>query len=50
MTVTCTETEITVQVNGILTNQGKKLSTNQGSIAFQAEGAPIEIRNVLVTK
>ncbi len=50
MTVTCTETEITVHVNGTLTNQGKTLSTNQGTIAFQAEGFPIEIKNVLVTK
>lgn len=50
MTVTCTETEITVQVNGTQTNQGKTLSANQGAIAFQAEGFPIEIRNVLVTK
>jgi hypothetical protein len=50
MTVTCTETTIEVHVNGTLVNQGKKLSTNQGAIAFQAEGAPIEIRNVIVKK
>jgi len=50
MTVVCSETEITVTVNGVVTNQGKTLSTNQGSIAFQAEGFPVEIRNVLVTK
>lgn len=50
MTVVCTETEITVSVNGVVTNQGKNLSANQGAIAFQAEGFPIEIRNVLVTK
>lgn len=50
MTVTCTDTEITVHVNGVLTNQGNPLSANQGAIAFQAEGFPIEIRNVLMTK
>lgn len=50
MNVMCTETKITVTVNGVVTNQGKTLSTNQGAIAFQAEGFPIEIRNVLVTK
>ena len=50
ITVVCSETEITVTVNGVVTNQGKTLSTNQGAIAFQAEGFPVEIRNVLVTK
>ncbi|MFN6269122.1 MAG: DUF1080 domain-containing protein [Akkermansiaceae bacterium] len=50
MTVVCSETEIIVTVNGVVTNQGKTLSTNQGAIAFQAEGFPIEISNVLVTK
>jgi Domain of Unknown Function (DUF1080) len=50
MTVVCSETEITVTVNGVVTNQGKTLSTNQGAIAFQAEGFPVELRNVLVTK
>lgn len=50
MTVTCTATEITVHVNGTQTNQGKNLSAKEGAIAFQAEGYPIEIRNVLVTK
>jgi hypothetical protein len=50
MTVTCAEDSIEVHVNGVLTNQGKSLSTKEGAIAFQAEGFPIEIRNVLVTK
>lgn len=49
MTVTCTETEITVNVNGTPTNQGKTLSTNQGAIAFQAEGYPIEIKKIILT-
>jgi hypothetical protein len=50
MTVVCSETEITVTVNGVVTNLGKNLSAKEGAIAFQAEGFPIEIRNVLVTK
>lgn len=50
MTVICSETEITVNVNGVVTNLGKNLSAKEGAIAFQAEGFPIEIRNVLVTK
>jgi hypothetical protein len=50
MTVICAEDSIEVHVNGILTNQGKSLSAKEGAIAFQAEGFPIEIRNVLVTK
>ncbi len=50
MTVVCAEDSIEVHVNGVLTNQGKSLSAKEGAIAFQAEGFPIEIRNVLVTK
>jgi hypothetical protein len=50
MTIFCSESEITVTVNGVVTNQGKTLSTNQGAIAFQAEGFPVEIRNLLMTK
>jgi hypothetical protein len=50
MTVVCTETEITVSVNGVITNIGKNLSVNQGAIAFQAEGFPIEFRNISVSK
>ena len=50
MTVTCAEDSIEVHVNGVLTNQGKSLSAKEGAIAFQAEGFPIEIRNVLLTK
>lgn len=50
MTVICAEDSIEVHVNGVLTNQGKTLSAKEGAIAFQAEGVPIEFRNVLVTK
>lgn len=50
MTVICAEDSIEVHVNGVLTNKGKSLSAKEGAIAFQAEGFPIEIRNVLVTK
>lgn len=50
MTVTCKETTIDIRVDGTLVNQGTKLSTTQGAIAFQAEGAPIEFRNILVTE
>lgn len=50
MTVICAEDSIEVHINGVLTNQGKSLSAKEGAIAFQAEGFPIEIRNVLVTK
>jgi hypothetical protein len=50
MTVTCAEDSIEVHVNGTLTNLGKSLSAKEGAIAFQAEGFPIEIRNVLLTK
>jgi hypothetical protein len=50
MTVICTEDSIEVHVNGVLTNHGKSLSAKEGAIAFQSEGFPIEIRNVLLTK
>jgi len=50
MTVKCSPNEILILVNGVLVNQGKNLSVNQGAIAFQAEGKPIEIRNVTVTR
>ncbi|MFK7850093.1 MAG: DUF1080 domain-containing protein [Akkermansiaceae bacterium] len=48
MTVKCSETEITVHVNGTLVNKGTKLSTNQGAIGFQSEGKTIEIRKVIL--
>ena len=50
MTVRCTADEIVVHVNGALVNSGKNLSVNEGAIAFQAEGKPIEIRNITVTR
>jgi hypothetical protein len=50
MTVKCTADEIVVHVNGVLVNSGKNLSINEGAIAFQSEGKPIEIRKVTVTR
>ncbi len=50
MTVVCKADTITVHVNGTLVNEGKKLSTTSGSICFQAEGAPIGLRNIVLEK
>lgn len=50
MTVACSENEILVHVNGTLVNHGKNLSANKGAIGFQAEGSPIEFRNVALKK
>ncbi len=50
MTVVCKADSITVHVNGTLVNEGKNLSTTSGSICFQAEGAPIELRKIMLEK
>ncbi|MBC7980599.1 MAG: DUF1080 domain-containing protein [Armatimonadetes bacterium] len=46
MTVVCKADTITVHVNGTLVNEGKNLSATKGAICFQAEGTPIEFRNI----
>ncbi len=48
MTVVCKGDTITVHVNGTLVNEGKNLSTTSGSICFQSEGNPIELRKIVL--
>ncbi len=50
MTVKSAENSIVIHVNGTLVNQGKNLSATEGAIGFQAEGGPIEFRNIVLEK
>ena len=50
MTVVCKADTISIHVNGTLVNEGKNLSTTSGNICLQAEGAPIEFRNIVLKK
>ncbi|MFA9388625.1 MAG: DUF1080 domain-containing protein [Prolixibacteraceae bacterium] len=46
--ITCNEDQVTIFVNGVLQNEGKKLSLTGGSIGLQSEGSPIEFRNIKI--
>lgn len=50
MTVVCKDDTLTIHVNGTLVNQAKNLSRTSGTIGFQAEGSPIEFRNIVLKK
>ena len=48
--ITCNRDNMVLYVNGILQNEGSKLSHTGGSIALQSEGSPIEFRNIFLEK
>ena len=49
MEITCDGDVIRVKVNGELVNEATNCSVTQGAIALQAEGAPIEFRDIVLT-
>ena len=48
--ITCSEDQVSISVNNVLQNEGKKLSLTGGSIGLQSEGSPIEFRNIYIEK
>lgn len=44
--ITCRGSNITVRVNGVLQNEVTGTSVSSGAIALQAEGKPVEFRNL----
>jgi hypothetical protein len=48
--LTCRGNTITVRVNGVLQNQVLGTSVDSGAIGLQAEGAPVEFRNIVLDK
>lgn len=50
ITVICKADTISVHINGTLVNQGENLSSTSGNIGLQAEGAPIQFRNIILIK
>lgn len=50
MTIECKGGAVTVQVNGVLVNQGTNCTATSGKIALQAEGTEVEFRKVELTK
>lgn len=48
--ITCRGDTITVRVNGVLQNEVSGTSTDSGAIGLQAEGSPVEFRNLFVDK
>lgn len=48
MKIICDGDRIRVLVNGKLVNEGSNCTVNQGAIALQAEGTPIEFKSVVI--
>lgn len=48
--ITCRGNSITVVVNGVLQNSVRGTSVDSGAIGLQAEGTPVEFRNITVEK
>jgi hypothetical protein len=46
--ITCRSNTMTVRVNGVLQNQVTGASVSSGAIGLQAEGKPVEFRNIWV--
>jgi hypothetical protein len=46
--ITCRGDTIIVKVNGVLENEVTGASVSSGAIALQAEGAPVEFRNITI--
>ena len=44
----CSDSSITLFVNGILQNEGNFPSVTSGRIGFQSEGTPIEFKNIFI--
>lgn len=47
--ITCKGDTVKLEINGLLVNEGKGAERTGGKIALQAEGAPIEFRNIKLT-
>lgn len=50
MEVTCKGDTISVKVNGDLVNKATNCSSTKGAICFQAEGTPLQFRNIKLKK
>ncbi|MFN9954005.1 MAG: family 16 glycoside hydrolase [bacterium] len=50
MKVECRGSEIRVWVNGDLVNHGTGCTASSGRIALQAEGVPVEFRQLSLTR
>lgn len=50
MEITCSGSNITTYVNGVLMNKGTVSSLTSGHIALQSEGKEIQFKNVYITK
>jgi len=50
MEITCSGTDITNYVNGVLMNKGTESSLTSGHIALQSEGKDIQFKNVYLIK
>jgi hypothetical protein len=48
--IVCRGNSITVRVNGVLQNEVTGTSVDAGTIGLQAEGAPVEFRNIILDK
>ncbi|MFR3489761.1 MAG: family 16 glycoside hydrolase [Alistipes ihumii] len=47
--IVCSDSTITVHVNGQLQNRLTGLSNRQGFIGLQSEGGPVQFRNIILT-
>jgi len=50
MEVTCQGDTISVKVNGDLVNKATNCSSTKGAICLQAEGTPLQFRNIILKK
>jgi hypothetical protein len=46
--IVCRGDTVTVRINGVLENEVTEASVSTGAIALQAEGAPVEFRNITI--
>ena len=46
--IVCRSNRVTVRVNGVLQNEVTGTSVTSGSIGLQAEGKPVEFRNLFI--
>jgi hypothetical protein len=49
LTVRCEGDTITVTINGVVVNEGRKSSASRGAICLQSEGAAVHFRNLKLT-
>jgi len=50
MEITCKGDQVIVHVNGDLVNHATKCDVTKGAISLQSEGAPVEFRNIYLTR